>query len=574
MAQNDWLVIFLIYADLTHDTTGFKNNENTIRELNHVFNDLFHCKINDGIKVIVILNRIKYLDGSIPDPEDRISDRTFIYEFRKSSSGGRNIANHFLEPIDNKDPKTKKSKPHGADQLAFIFNAILSKLASKPKRIFFNTWDHGSVFGIFKEESTIEEIQSFHLSKPLYENTDVVLRLRFTNKIAGADSLYKILEGKNFDNQSEKLYHYAGKYFSLQRQGDNAISPALFESIKDCHSFKNNIAFFVLDNRYFVKLILDLVIEPEDIWRYFGKIERLEEFKNIFYKVETKSIDGYFEILLRYEILTNIELRDAILKSFKKIDVMLMMNCGMLNLDSILTFNKSVDWLVAPCGDIGEPAYNYLKIISLLTKNTQADKLAGNCSRTMRNSDRHLQRYRNSKIEKVEECTIRGFKISEVNDVFEKFAELVNNFNTVLRGNDRMKYFLSNARKYCYCFSLPDYNLIDIQHWLINLSANSVNHKDLNTDLEREVRNVINLIAELLEDKSISITKPHLGKKAYSPRMSEGKIVAINPTGFSMYFPNSLQDDLESSPNKNLILNSHFFTQHPEWLNFLTHVNP
>gem|GEM_PF-3730184 len=496
-----------------------------------------------------------------------IGDKTFVYEFF-NSPGRKNRFKYFLDPIDNTNPDGAL-KPHGAKQLADVFNIILGKLGSKPKKVLFTTWDHGSAFGIFKEQTRVEETKSFYEKNKNLKATKAILDLKFPAEIAGVTSLSKLLER---NNSVEKIYNYKSFSFALKPKEKSGISENLFADLQSLPGFYDNIFYYKKGKSIFMHFDISSAIIENKPSFYEGTGYK-KELKKMFYSPKKKNMSGAIEIIPKYEILTNIELRDSILQSFKKVDVLLMMNCSLLNLDSLYTFRNSAGYLVAPTGDISEPGYNYLEIISSLKSDSTTLNAANSCISTIK---KYRQKHRAAYIDKTKEWFVAGCRLDSKK--IEDFATLVDSFAGRLlayfknKEDERLKNFLNFSRRVCFRFNrVGGYELIDFFHWVSNVNFNKIGLlPDTIEDAFLQLNADINKFRSSIQLKSI-----HKGEIMYGTDLNTtiGKIIGYDPSGISLYFPIRFSSEA-TSPDLELILGSLFISEKKNWLELLKVISP
>ena len=266
------LILFLIYADLyDHDTP--KGDLKTMRELDALYRDFRFCTLQDNCPIYIIHNSIRYKTG-------KRDDKTFVHKIVKGKDG--NSPNKVKNVAEFNLPNAIQRQ----EQLQYLFKFI-DKLET-PDQIFLTTWDHGSVFGFFKE-------------------------MPHPNPTS---------------------------YFSIKSKGEALGISKLFE-----HDFST----------------MSFVKDPP----------------NLTISINTK-----------FEILKNEELSFAIVNGFlrKKVNLLIMMNCNMMNLHCIGALNDSTDYFVAPSTGIDEPGYNYCAIMDFINSSIDIELISKNCIDTLNTS--------------------------------------------------------------------------------------------------------------------------------------------------------------------------------------------
>lgn len=253
--QYEWVIIFLIYADLRSEQNFREKQSKTERELESLYNDIRKANLNDAFKIYIIRNIIR------ENATDEKYDVTELIEVQPSKI---ETNGNVLKTITTYSTEFLVQKPA---ELGSIFNKIYKENRSNKYLLF--TWDHGKAYGIF--------------------------------------------EFKNLNHEEEILQLKNSPY---NRWWDSSI--------------KSNRSHF----KFLIKHSID---EPI-----------VEEF------------------------LTNEELSIAIKYGFEgnRLDVLIMMNCGMQNVDTQYALKDAVKYLVAPQGTIDEPGYNYKKILEGIFSNS------------------------------------------------------------------------------------------------------------------------------------------------------------------------------------------------------------
>ena len=135
----EWKIIFLIYADFFEpDTEKIRSEAKIQRELRALFSDIKNTPMNDGCEIYTVINSIRYKDKEK-------SNQTFIYKSVKNQAG---TPNEFFKIVTLSLDHSLQRK----ESLSSILK-LIDDLAPSEK-VFLITWDHGSVFGINKEEKT------------------------------------------------------------------------------------------------------------------------------------------------------------------------------------------------------------------------------------------------------------------------------------------------------------------------------------------------------------------------------------------------------------------------------------
>jgi len=352
-----WLVVILIYADFTIVNS---NDPKVLIEgniklgLNRLFEDLITTRLNnDQCRLFVIMDRLTYFR----DRQDQFRKREQVVrlEIRNTGSGTNDIVSCELlidgvvASVDETEYMDHRSSLQRVDQLTSILNSI------KPhsdEKILFTTWDHGSAFGIFKEDrenlrkgenaSTLVEAYGYQLDTLPYLNM-------VWNKINSKKEL------------PAPLVNYVADFDPGQSRGGDQF-------IKIGTSIYRIQSSGLPTGRSYLPEQLDIAADKSE-------------------KVVVQQTD----------ILSTSELAEALhtwLKeqeyTFDKVSVLLMMNCYMLNLHTMHNLQRAVECLVGSATDISNPCYNFRSILKRINRNggkrLTSRMLAKHCSYSATNS--------------------------------------------------------------------------------------------------------------------------------------------------------------------------------------------
>lgn len=499
MPQNDWLVVFLIYADFR--VQGFKNNEKTFRELENVLKDLKKCKISKGTKIVFALNGIRFTKNG------QEADYTYIYEVKR---GWLFQKNRFecIEVVDNGNSRTPV-RPLSINQLNLLFCKLKEAINYSGERIILNTWDHGSAFGIFREsnptiEDPIEDESKYPvllelLSKPQKDGKEksILDFLKETSKIPVLEDLVLFTD---YSYYSLDLTPHIRTDFI----GD---VPTIFKKIRE-------------------KIYEGIITKSED--KITVEIIGNENFRSFSHLANNTSLK--FDLKKDGEILTNIELSDAIKKSFGKVEVLTMMNCWMMNLDSLFTFKDCVNYLVAPPSNIDEPGYNYYQIINSINSRISEEELAKIPVDSMENKP---SKYRKEYFDGIIESSIISTSLKDVDYLINAFIGLSEKLMQLIKQNGFLKYHILYYRSFCPKLdNKGKYHLIDMGLLIQAILRN--NDKLLDWDLEKPFLIANTAISDFEKTNSITC---YFNEKMFSNHDIYDFQLKNRPSGFSIIFP-------------------------------------
>ena len=579
---NKWLIIFLIYADFTASETLPTGEKLPMIErmkitLNSMLGDIITTPIdNNRSRIIVVFNSIRYPTNTT----NEINNKTIFYSIEGGTDGAQNFINEKKTYIvDNKDYYTPNG--HGGyvlqktDQLAAIFEKTDIQ---DDEEVLLITWDHGSAFGIFREEAPAVDFNSVRMQANLN-----LWQYPFLNLFWDAVS-------KN-DETLSKNDLSNGSYTYIQ------VGPKLVKVVND----ESNLG------------ILKFHLEHESKYYYDREREEITMFTlggaandrfNDHDKSSTVSLTGIVRNTLKArhgatEILKNKEL-DAALKKWlckknKKVGVLVMINCWMMNLHTMFALKDSVQCLVAPQGNIDCPGYNIKDILAYINppepKNSDPIKpqqLAKVCVETIDNA------YSKAKamfLDRTDPDVIERFKIFAV-DLSRKtgnksnlmiqigyLRQLVHLFVKELRKRsskkNELKYFLKYIRSVCFDFSIHQVMMFDIFNWVQSINEASGQYTGTESRLTGVFTTPIAKFMQSITDRDKTIVlASSSGKKIYDIDNTStiSSVIALPPTGYSLFFP--IIDCSDSENLKDNVQSDQLLEDFPDWKIFLGFIDP
>lgn len=263
------------------------------------------------------------------------------------------------------------------------------------------------------------------------------------------------------------------------------------------------------------------------------------------------------------EILKNDEVSEVIhrwLGNDRKVGVLLMTNCWMMNLHTMYSLRERVQCLVAPQGDIDCPGYNYRDILARINKTDESfvetRELAKICVETAEN---HFARAKATILNKNEPDIIDFFKIFSMDlevktadgsaSLLEKQIEalsilvkaFVEELKTPIARKRELKFFLRYIRASSFDFSNNETMMVDVVNWIISISYANDNFKPGNTKLFPKLNPKITEFRDLaIGTKGPSIVlKCTKGRKIYGDKndLNPFAVIDLPPRGFSLFFP-------------------------------------
>ncbi|MEO6978239.1 MAG: clostripain-related cysteine peptidase [Mucilaginibacter sp.] len=535
---NKWLIIFLIYADFTAKEKQEGDIEKLKITINNMLGDIITTPIvPDQSRMYVVMNSIKFVFN---DPKNGIDDKSAFYTIERTADRKQNHITK-CEILDNSIYYAPTTDGGQVLQKACQLEAILKKTCVKAdEEVFLITWDHGSSFGMFRAQPHSPDVLS--VKKEVERN---LLQFPFL---------------KQFWDKARKQHLHGAKTGKIVEE--SLIEPC--KESKKAGDIKTDNGVYVASGNS---------AEPSQ-------------------SPQSVSVQPIPRVA---EILTNRELNDALqgwLGCNRKVGVLLMVNCWMMNLHTMYALRDSVHCLVAPQGNIDCPGYNIKDILTEITsakKNgIQPTELAKVCVTTI---DNDYSKAKAAILSPIEPDVIERFKIfavdlssrqtgdgsyleNQIESLDTLFRLLIDDMNgPPIR--ESLKYFFKYIRSVSFDFSRNKTKTIDILNWI-----KSIQQADLSlnlTILSSPVRDGIAIFLDSVSRPNNIVLASSSGKKIYVIEDSEDywATIGLPPTGYSLFFPMiypALNLDL-----LNLIDNvstDELLTRLKNWRNFLNTIDP
>jgi len=182
--EKKWKIVFLIYSDLRDfpletevfnlpDDVSRKGSEsNALNELISLFQSLKQLPLIDNLDVYIIYNRIRIHKSSV------IDDHTYLLRLIAPTNEKRYT---ILKEYSNGN---LFQKPQSLSEVLLDLN----KLCNTEHNIII-TWDHGSIFGIFKELSPDALTEERKLNKVIKQESSILLERLPYNKFLDSKTL-------------------------------------------------------------------------------------------------------------------------------------------------------------------------------------------------------------------------------------------------------------------------------------------------------------------------------------------------------------------------------------------------
>ncbi|PSL27461.1 cysteine peptidase C11 family protein [Dyadobacter jiangsuensis] len=516
--------------------------------LNSLFKDLLTTALDPKrARMFVIMNSIDYHNAQ----NDTTNAKTLLYQISNPHNLDSNQITN-CEVIDSVFGTTKNPDPKNRAQKPREIQAILTKHVKlcPDEEVFFITWDHGSSFGIFREVDAGLPTPR----RPIHEDLDRYPYLAHFWDIAlkKEDPAEQIKLGELSNTLTiPDLYQIGHTLCSGKPHVVDDDLPTRYNELRRGHEKEYNF------------IEIGIVKSQEGT----GGIVTIQDSTNV---REILSNEELASLLAGWlNISCNIT-DTSVLNTSKKVGVLLMMNCWMMNLHTMYSLRNAVKYLVAPQGSIDTPGYNYKAILKYLFKERQttltAKKLAIKCvksseTRQMRKKSREL---RGDGLDMIDQWKILAVDLQRKNENGEsvlienikKIGDVVEKLEENASQNPELKHFFTALRLISHDFTKsssleePGF-MVDIINWLELLRGLSIFNPPYQPFQVFKNRPVLHEIYNLIEAVSGESKKNPLVLAETSGKniFINAYVVALRPSGYSLFFPNSL------TTNQNLIDN-------------------
>ncbi|MBD2704041.1 hypothetical protein IC229_25575 [Spirosoma sp. BT702] len=567
--KDKWVIVFLIYADFRKKDKDKPKDALTMTEqmkaeLNSMFKDILTVPLDSNrARMYVIMNTIDYKEeGSC-----KTEAKTLFYEIGNPNYLKYNqitackVISNEIGDIDRPNPGNPVQKPE-------ILKKILKDhiQVQREEEVFFITWDHGSAFGIFREVD--HGVVMAELRKPIHHNLERYPYLaEFWNKALEKDFELTELVDQNNHKKIPDVIQIGHNLFRLENisieQGflekSNLITQTKLKVIHKDSVFNGNK----------FRLVYNESSEEFEV-HIDNPLDSLTFSNNVI--AELTDVDVR-------EILSNDELATVFkewIGADKKVAVLLMMNCWMMNLHTMYSLHETVKCLVAPQGNIGTPGYNYRDILNYLFNPRSIfkspEELAIRCVST---SENKRMRRRSIKLRADKEDMIDKWKIFAVDlqregdngiiliDHLNKINQFVDKLIPKDISAHEVQELISlykSVRLVCFDFTLQGSFggksfIVDIINWFNILTDIGLRNPEIlpidHTNLSN-IKNLVNTVRPQNVRKHL-VLKESIGKDIYNyngtPAGLDRAVVGFHPTGYGLFFPNEINN------NQNLINN-------------------
>ncbi len=551
--------------------------------VNSMLGDIITTPINSNqTRMFVILNSIKYI---FSDGENKVDDRAVFFTIEREKNG---FGNH-IEKCELLDPNKLLANANDTTVLQKVqrLTAVLKQTEVQPdEEVFLITWDHGSAFGIFRQELPNPRLTTNSVRREIEENLSQYPFIKlFWDEAKKADQGGFL---KRKPKNSYTTIQAGHNLFRVKNTRDNT------DRLK--YYFEKE-SEFIYDDKAGKITFIDTVQ---------NEIEGSGVTMNSWSELDPEAVlkDGLkrSEVVAEpkaAEILKNSELAECLRKWLgkeKKVAVLLMSNCWMMNLHTMYALKDTVKCLVAPQGSIDVPGYNLKDIFNQINKadsiRFKINDLAIVCVETFDNT---YSKAKAIMLDRQEPGILEQFKIFAVDlskttdgestlmmqiDVLRKLIDtLLAQLLARYAAQIEIEYFLKYVRSVCFDFSGGKVKLIDIVNWVISISSANQQFIGQNLKLTTDISSAIIDFKKAFLDNS-ALLKKSSGKYIYIPQNPKADFatIALPPTGNSIFFPIECchlgLSDQDYANLKDNVSSDRLLKDLPSWRKLLKFIDP
>jgi Clostripain family len=633
--KTKWVLIFLINADFrTND--GLRMNKEIMAELNELLADLFNCTLSNHLIIYLVFNSIRFVNEQM-DSFANIDTETLILRLDEKTKSLKNKYNNIFVDINTESDAS--SDITNDDELIKIFKKIRNDVKFDPKaRKLIITWAHGSAFGIFKDvefqtpqvevwEYAVNEISKFEYLEELFNQHPLlkgvkresgknykIVQQGYQTLATNNDEVVSILSQITTNNEPVFVEQKDNNsfVFSFYPNDENIIDYAkhLNEIDQSSLSYKfrmtNNFEISSNPEPEKTTTSLKILSESPDIDLFFINNEVSSSLPSVsetsfvdsritssldFFKQNINAVAATVSTLenqsTTFKILTNEELAKALSNVFGSIDILMMMNCFMMNLMNAYAVKDCVKHLIATQGSISAPGFNYQDIVKCLLHHPNSKTV--NISRRFLNSTFNKRAYaKGKKFPRFTNSTFRqwglfllnfqvcnslgknsfGELLTQLGNLIDILTEKVNGTMSDLQ----IKTVLNCARRLTYCFDKGfGYELVDLVNWckIIRTIISDIEIDAIN-NLKGELDNLSNKIALEISQSGLFYHYPFKVAPFFEYETTAGVVTCHEPTGIAITFPFSIRN------NPNLVqllsISNLLLTEMNQWVSFCSNV--
>ena len=552
--------MFLIYADFRTSTT-FSMNDSMKGELNTMFGDILNQRLDSDIaSLYVILNSIVYIDPTIPGPP-RQQEMTLLFKLKPSDTGAGNDF-EYCQSFECRtgDAGSLDVQQHILQQVGKlhpVLNAISVSEgeAFTDEEIFMITWDHGNGFGIFFQDtpqlptattSIDHQLDQFEFLKAFWDR-------------AMQESAVKQFIARKNDVGKKTIDIRAGFDLYTVDQEDVAVAGPIVMEQSALNAFD---------------LIRDKDSIPALIPKQRGHGDNTDNTLRIKLKGPLPP-----EILMNGELARVIEqwLNDSKDRKYKKLSVLLMLNCSMMNLHTLYSLRNVIKFLVAPQSLIDNPGYNYRDILNSIYNSPALPMTPERLSENIVCFS-HNTFFKDSAAtlniahpDTIDLRTIVNIRLdypghpSPIDRLIKMLKQIVTQLN-ILAGpkkdpDNSVRHLLKYVRQFCFNFTDEKIPMIDLPNFLSALVtvSSGLNPEIIQGDLKTAIKDLQNNAQEELP----GIKTRFIGQNAYYVEYKPPIEILTGrpPTGYSIYFP----VDVPNMQFTDIVKNDQLLKDFPEW---------
>jgi hypothetical protein len=540
-----WVIVFLIYADFRTKNT-FSMNEAMKIELNAMFGDILNNRINpDAASLYVILTSIVYVDLAVPGPPQQ-REMTLLYKLKPAAASPGNEFD-FCEPFEFRTGRAdnKDVQQHILQQVDKL-HPVLDKIEIEPQdEIFLITWDHGNGFGVFNQESPDIPTAATPIDDEMELKLYPALKA-FWDEATAKTKFKDFLDTKKNNSTISADIRAGSDLYSLSLEDAATIAPALIK--------QSSLETF------------DLIREGDSFLVKKGTVRDGDKNAS---GIKLKGPQPP-EALMNGELARVIE-KWLAKRDDRKVGVLLMLNCCMMNLHTIYSLRNTVKFLVAPQSSIDNPGYNYQdslrSIYAAYPDSLAPQELADNIVEFSHNPFlfERAKALNTDHPETIDLRAIVNIRLdyadapSPIDNLITTIGQFIGNLNALL-ANDPEKanvHLLKYVRTLCFNFGSRVAPMVDLPNFLAALASASGN---LNPRIIKQgFSDAIGALQENAQAELKGIKTRFIGPKAYYSdyKPTPGQLTGMSPTGYSIYFPMDVPADgavVNSVKNDELLL--------------------
>jgi len=538
-------------------------NESMKTELNALFGDVLNCPLTkDRARLFVIMDGIRFQFE--PSQGKFIVEEMTVFFKMRPRTGGETLngfdqalpLQRFKGPIGSVDPRG-----HLLQQVQKLTPVLARTQPRDQEEILLITWDHGSGFGIFRDDEKDGDNPDVRTS--IMHQLDQFPYLKiFWDKASENSDFTKFVKQKMAEKPSVTLSFGETVHRIVAEDEASAFFVDLLKDGKNTRFARlatdagkgRRLEF---DQQYYASLPPGQVVASlsEDLRERLK--HQLDQQKVPAIALPT---DGAPEILMNRELA-------QVLKTWlgdRKVGVVAMMNCWMMNLHTLYSLRNTVKFLVAPESNIDCPGLNYRDILQAACDGSvspdDAKKMA---NLVVSSSHNAFLRKRAAELNTVHPETIDYRSLmaaqldypagqdSPLDKLIKQLKSLIGMLNVFVTrdANGPEFYWMQFIRNLSLDFTVTVAPMVDLPNYLYYLYAASDQLQE--TVADSDFRTLAQAVQASAQNDLPMLQPRFIGDKwfflNYAPAVdvSTGK----TPTGYSIFFPKARAADEHAIDN-------------------------